>query len=280
MKLPIPIYTQRISGDSVIITQADLKEMSTAGIADTKKLIKKGQVNQAIHNWISEGIASFISADGEIITEKAEIRKISYDMPIRTAEMLAAYICIELGIEDAIEGYYECPRCHKPIISELSNDDDTRDHIGDLKHIFMEVFTDRVTLKLSSKVQLKGKSTVTKQESVYDVEEVTILHPTLKHSISASGKYGVDNDDDIRRQCAIYTEALIQINGEDISAADKVLSGMKIFTSLNKTDMRRLGIEVSKYGLGNTISKTCTKCHKTWECSIDTSNFFASAVEE
>lgn len=273
MKLPIPISS---NGD--FYSEVEISRPKTGIIADAQGLLDTGDVFSAIARFISGSTVTISSPEGKVEAIPDRIKTLTRRMPYRSAEYISMMILLLLNEEDdGIEGVYICPRCGCQIIAELDeqNDIDTRDRISELPVIFMDEPEETFTVSLNEPVLIKNKQS---DEVLYTVEELEIIHPTLENCIHAYRKHGTK--DLVRRQLAIYSEAMVKINDEEVDNKLRNLWGMFIFENLDSsTDIQTIGREVSKYGMGTSVSKDCPNCKKHFEAPINTSNFFASGLQ-
>lgn len=271
MKLPIPI-----SSNGNFYSEIEINRPKTGIIADAQGLLDTGDVFSAIARFIS-GSTDSISGEGNTEEVPDRIKTLTRRMPYRSAEYISMMILLLLNEEDdGIEGAYICPRCGCQIIAELDeqNDIDTRDRISELPVTFMDEPKETFTVSLNEPVLIKNQQN---DEVLYTVEELEIVHPTLENCIHAYRKHGAK--DSVRRQLAIYSEAMVKINDEEVDNKLRNLWGMFIFENLDSsTDIQTIGNEVSKYGMETSVGKDCPNCKKHFEAPINTSNFFASGL--
>lgn len=270
MRLPIPIFS-----NEKIYREIEIKKPNGAVLADTKKATQKGDVFLAVWIFIS-GCTSAI----EDITDKQQIKSLISKMPYRSAEAIAIKIMSDFySDDDGIEGVYQCPRCKNKIISELKEEDgikiDTRDFISQLHIGYCETDSNVIDLELSESVKLKNSAT---DEIIIEVNSLSLQFPTIENCMSAFKRIGLN--DEVRLQYMAYVDALISINGEPIDQKWKNMFGLTLFEGMKdaRKDIGKIADEIKKYGIDTTVEKRCNQCEKVWRPSINTTNFFASAL--
>lgn len=277
MKLPIPIFTK--SGKTYSDLKFQLPKPSV--LADTRKVLSKEGVYSGLKVFLS-GCVEEISNDEKTVTDKTQLKSLITMLPYRSAELVMVNIVTSYDENfNYVEGVYECPRCHEPVISELIEEDDyivdTRDVISELEVTYMEEANNLIELELTSPVLIKNKVTGDVIESISKIE---LHHPTLLDCIIADKKYGAY--DDIRTQFAIYVEAIETVNDNSVDKKYKSQFGMAIFENIKeaKNDLGKLNKELSEFGLNPNVTKYCKneRCGKQWKTPINMSNFFESGL--
>lgn len=276
MKNPIPLPVPfKYNGKGIIAVEYDRPDVGT--IADTK-LMAKENIWLATARWISGSVIAYITDDDCRIEDKSEIRSITKLMPMQSSEVLAIAVALLFNDNDLVEGVYICPRCDTPIIAEEKDGYDTRDSISDMEIIVSDGIEESITINLAEEIIIKRKSKTTKEQMDISIRKIEMKHPNINHGISAWGRFGTE--DTVRQQYAYYVEALLKIDDEEVSPRERAEYGMMIFEKIkNKDDIKALSDAVSKYGIDNTVKKKCRKCNKIWEEEINTSSFFASALQ-
>lgn len=269
MDMPIPI--KLITGR--IIREAELKRPTPGVVADTKRQAEDGNIYQAMQVFVAGCISNFTAEDGEVISDRADIRRFTASMPFRSADFIAIKAMLLHDDEDGIEGVYRCPRCGKENLAEIDSrrDIDTRDHIGALKTRLMpEPYEDGFDFTLSSELTMPDGTTVS---------TIRLRWPTLGDCIRATTKVG--RRDTIRLQLAIYAEALTQVNGEDVDAGWRSRQATWMFENLPsvKKDANEISNKMMQYGMETEVLKTCAYCGKEWQATVNTANFFASGLQ-
>lgn len=270
-QLPIPI-----ANGGKRYTHCEVVAPKTSVIADTEREAKKS-IYSGILTFVAGGIDKLYDSDGKEIDEPTVIKRICRDMPYRTAEYLAIQIVLEIDPDDGFEGYYHCPRCGQEMISEDDPEQDTRDHISDLNVTFMEEESLVFKVEIDPPLDIKDKKS---GEIIESIESLTLEYPTLGTCIAAQGKYGASGA--VRQQFAFYVDSLKQINGEEIDQKTRSQWGMYIFENLRAGKhgpLAQISENVRRYGMENSIQKTCPNCGKVWQAPVDTSNFFGSALQ-
>lgn len=262
LKLPIPI-----NFEETIYEIVETKSVLTSVIADTNKVIQRGDNYKAMQTYIAGGIEKI----GDV-TDKTRIFDLCGMMPYKSAWLVAVRLIMQDEKDDGVEGMYPCPRCGEKKICEFNEDPelDTRDYLGDLK-VDYEKTNGLIPFKLETPVIITDED---KNEEV--VETIEMEFPTLNHCSQAFSKVG--DRDDIRLQIAVYVQALKKVNGIEVDRKFKASFGMAIYERMNHSDLKKLVKEIDKYGLHTRISKSCNKCGKEFEVEINSANFFVSAL--
>jgi len=271
VRIPIPVFSAGKAYGEV-----DLGVPDAGTLADTRRALDDGNYFQAIHEFL-RGCVEAIREEGGDGMEGDQARAMVKHIPIRSAELLAIQAMLLIDADEGIEGVYDCPRCGKSQIAEYrSEDSDSRDRISDLGVAYMDGEREEAfSVSLAKPVTMKDKSS---GEAVYSASEIEMSWPTLGHAMSSYGKYGAS--DRMRRQFAIYIEATRKVNGEEVSAKWRGEYGMFTFEKMKvgPGGLGKIGREMERYGMKDTIPKTCPSCGKKWEAEVNTSNFFASAL--
>lgn len=268
MKLPIPIFH-----NGTIYDEVEAIKPKAGVLADTAEYIEKGDVFNGMFAFIS-GSVTEIKAE-KPVTSKEMIKMLIRRLPFRSAEVLAIDILMQLNIDDGVEGIYECPLCHEKsfAIKDDKVEIDSRDFIRNIPIQSMSDYQETFTITLRDSIEIKDARN---EQPLYNVESITMQHPTLQDTIRAYHKQG--NVTAMRRQLAIYTEALIKINDEIVDTPLRNLWGMFIFEKIDIASLNEIGSIVSQYGMSGTVEKVCKECGKKWDAELDTSNFFVSGL--
>lgn len=254
----------------------EIKKPSGAVIADTQKIVKTGDLFSAIKTFISGCVVGI----GDI-SDKQQIKNLVGQMPYRSAETVALKIMAEYyPDDDGIEGVYRCPRCGDKIIAELKEQDgmkiDTRDFISMLPIGYMETPEYTIDIELSEPVILRN---TLNGEIILTVNSFAMQYPTIENCINAYNKQGLD--DDVRLQYVMYAEAIKSINGQPVDQRWINSYGLPLFEGMKdvRSDIGTITEKIRQYGIQTTVPKKCRSCGKEWRASVNTANFFASALE-
>ena len=118
MKLiPVPFPTK-----GKVVTDAQLTRPTARDLANVQKATKSGNPYSAIISLVSAGVSSYQLADGSEIAEKAAVADASRDMPFQDANIVSMQIFLNLGADNMVEGYFECPRCHNILEDDQPDD--------------------------------------------------------------------------------------------------------------------------------------------------------------
>lgn len=268
MDLPIPIF----NGEK-IYNLAEIKKPTTGILTATYEANQKGNNFKAILEFVSGCIESITSLDREIIDSKSEIKRLTGMMPYISAETLALKIMAKINEDDRIEGVYECPRCGKKII-----DDSTEEmpRISELEINNMDIsdYNNEIFVSLDESVKFRNKDT---KEVIEEIEDFTIRFPTLNDCILAC--QGMREGEEVKRQLKIYANAIIKVNKIEVNKKWVSTWGTLLFNNMFPGDFRQITKAMKRYGIKQTIEKTCFHCGKIWDATINTSNFFASGLQ-
>jgi len=267
-RLPIPIFSTE-----QIYTGIKLKKPTAKTLADTNDVINSAGEYMGFRNLIAGCTESIYNSDKEIV-DPVSLKSLVFRMPNKTAEYTALQLVIDFHDgEDYVSGIYKCPLCGVNAISRLTGDVDTRDRLSLLKVSYMEEIERYITIQLSnpSIINVRGEELA--------VENLSIEFPTLEHHHKAYARYG--NTNLIKYQLAIYTESLVEVNGQPISDEWRRAYGVKIFENMPnvKKDVNKLSDTINKYGMDLRVEKICKNCGEVWQPVINTSNFFGSALQ-
>jgi hypothetical protein len=276
MELAVPIFK-----DGKIYNEVEIKKPRNSVISKAHECISKNKIFTAMVEFIAGSIESISSIEGDNIDSFSEIRKLCLKMPYLSADNVAIEIMLLIEDDDAIEGVYECPRCHHKVVTEFdaTTDEDTRDHISDLKVFFMkdilEDYKNQIDIELENPISIKNART---NEILDSVESLTLRYPTLEDCILAQRT--IKGDNDVTLQLAIYLKALVAVNGEPVNQKWLSVYGDLVFGKMLPTDTKKIGNEIKKYGMEKTSEKFCPKCNKVWRAVLNTSNFFVSGLQQ
>jgi hypothetical protein len=268
MRLVIPIFY----GDK-IFTDCELVRPGGRVIADTKKIYDQGKIFNAYHNLVA-GCITELSNDSDVINDKRKIREITLYLKQKAIEKLAIDIMLLHDDQDAVEGFYICPRCGQSIIAELSPEGiDTRDFISELEINDYESEEDSFTIELEEPYNLKKKN----GDVITSINSLSFRHNTIQDCIEAHAKYG--SHDKVRAQYDIYVKCLTAINGTPVEDKWKKSFGMFFFEEYNNNkEVNKIAQEMNKYGLQTKVEKNCLNCGKVFKVHLNTANFFDSAL--
>lgn len=272
MKLPIPIFH-----NGTVYEEVEATKPKAGVLADTAEYIEKGDVFNAMLAFIS-GSVTEIKADKPVV-EKGMIKTLIRRLPFRSAEVLAINILMQLSVDDGIEGIYECPLCHEKIyaIKDEESETDTRDFIRNIPLKSMPSldgnYADEFVITLQDPIEIKDARS---GQPLEIINSITMRHPTLQDTIRAYNKQG--NSSTIKRQFAIYAEALEKIGDEEVDNPLRNLWGMYIFEKMDVASLNEIGSIVAQYGMSGTVEKVCKECGRKWNAELDTSNFFVSGL--
>ena len=258
---PIPVSYQGMT-----YREATIRKMTAGGLADTSKMIETGDTYKALAVFAAAGLESI-----EDESDRPTIRNLALYMPYKSLEYVIIMILSLSEKDDGVEGYYECPRCHAPAVAEYSPDEniDTRDHILSFPVTTTEDTTFEYTLK--TPVEIKG------QDEVVDVvDSFEFTYPTALNCSSALSRVGLK--DKVRMQLAVLAEAVTKVNGRVVEKNWKSSYGPAVFDKLEKTDIAAITDLSMAFGIDPAVQKRCLKCQKEFKVTVDTSNFFASAL--
>ena len=267
MKLiPVPFPTK-----GKVVTDAQLTRPTARDLANVQKATKSGNPYSAIISLVSAGVSSYQLADGSEIAEKAAVADASRDMPFQDANIVSMQIFLNLGADNMVEGYFECPRCHN-ILEDDQPDDISALPITEYDIKDSEMFP-RIRSILNYPIEFRDART---KEIVEEVKSLTLHYPTLADCAKACRKTGMD--DDAILQLVIYAEATDEVNGSPIDDKYRGEWLGQAFDRMDPVDLREIGKALNEYGMKATVSKRCPKCGKVFEAGVNTADFFSSAL--
>jgi hypothetical protein len=260
IRLPIPIFSEKI------FEEVTIRRLVAGVLADTHRIVEKGDIYKAIQTFVAGGIESI----GDI-TDRPSINSLVGKMPFKSAYYLATKIIFLDEKDDGVEGYYPCPRCNEPKICEAGEDRDTRDFISDLKINYMEGKDNLFTVELDNPVEIKDES-----GGEEGILKLALHYPTLNDCSAAFNRAG--DKDKGRLQFQIYVQALEQVNDNEVDRKYKNSLGMFIFEKMDRKDIRKISDKCEEFGMKTEATKICNKCQKEFVVEINTANFFGSAL--
>lgn len=271
MRLSIPIWDGK-----GYWTDAEVRAPTPGVLADTEEAFK-ASLFRAVLVFVS-GVVAGLSGEDRSETARDAIRHLCKRMPYLTAEPLAIYSLLENDTDDGIEGIYTCPRCGTEkeclLRGEGEDAEDTRDHVRALPLRTMQETARDFLVELKEPVQVApasmgGKDPVT-------ATSFTMRYPTLADCIVAEERVGMKAGN-LRHQIETYSQALLSLNGEPVSAGMGPAWGTVLF-SRSREAMIAVAERLKPWGIDPRVRKVCGHCGKSWEESVSTSNFFASAL--
>jgi hypothetical protein len=278
MRLPLPIF----SGGNVY-TDVEIKKPKTGLLTKVNKELKEQMLYSALHTFISGSIESVSGPECETISDLDKIKNLCWDLPYGSAIFLSVKIVVLMNRgDDAVEGVYVCDKCnHKnKSVYNFRDEIDTRDHIDDLTVNYLpreEAVPD--SNKIEHEFQEPIEIKTTEGEPVLDILSMSFRFPTLKDCNRAYQRYP-SNDD--KTQFAIYLEALETVNGDDYKQIEngkfKTRYGISVFHEADMDDTADISEKMHQYGMDSGLVKTCMNCKEDFVATINTANFFASAL--
>lgn len=269
MILPIPIFYK---GNKYSNVEFDIPTADTlANVSDA--IEQQGNVFQANRIFLIGCITQI-----DDIIDKNELKILISKIPSKSAEYLIIQILLKAKPEmDKISGVYS-HICGNKIISDYKFDDgieiDTRDSISSLKVNYYKDDVNEIEIIFSEPLQIKDNET---NEVIENILSMTFQFPTIEHCINAFQKKGGNSN--TRLQYAIYLEALIKVNGNDLANNYKHIYGDMAIKKINIVDLEKLAKKINFYGINPVIEKFCPHCGVNFKALINTSNFFVSALQ-
>jgi hypothetical protein len=260
--MPIPtIYKD------VVYNKFQLRDITSGLLADVQKVIETGDTYKGL-GCFAAGVISQINDN----SDRADIKAAVNYMPYKTVEKVLIQALLQNDADDGVEGYYECPRCGAAKTSEYNSDPnlDTRDHISDLA--IKETDKTGFEYVLNKPVEIKNGD-----ETIEVVSKLEFQYPTLNHCSIALNKVGLK--DTVRMQLQVLIEAIIKVNGHDADKSWKNNYGSFVFDRLEKRDILEINRLVNEFGYNPNKIKQCLKCKKEFEVTLNTANFFVSALQ-
>ena len=269
MKLPIAAFYK-----DKIYTDVELGKPSGELLADTKEAFDEKTEFHGIHVLVSGGISVITAQDGTQETARATISSIVRNMPFRSAEHVGIQIMAGLNGDDKIDSVYQCPRCNHQVFPEISEEYDDRMRVSDIEVLQQEEPKETFDIQLEDPVEIKALNGDT---VVGPIDTLKVRYPIINDCISAA--MSIPPGKTMRRQYALYSSAIREVNGEEADDKLRKTWGVKIFEKMGMVDLRKFGRAMKMYGLKGTVHKACPKCSHEWEAPVDTSGFFASGLQ-
>jgi len=278
MQLPVPVWK-----GTAIYPSVELRAPTPDTIAATQEAVEHG-LYRAVVAFLSGCISSFTAPGAEPVDDRKEIAALVRAMPYMSAEPVAIYALLEGDADDGIEGVYPCPRCGTKVVCEfVSDEEDTRDHIrllpvtclGWAGSVFDPAQVSRtITFRMGAAVKVAEQSAGGGDE-VW-AGEFEMRWPTLADCMQAEAR--LPGKASLRQQMEIYAIAVERIEQEQLTPGVLGSYAQTMIHAMSKQDLTRLGNEMQKWGMRNTVRKACPSCGKVWEPTVATSNFFVSAL--
>lgn len=261
MKLAIPFTW---AGE--VWSEVEFRKPSAEVMADSREALESGDYFSALLTFLAGVTKSITSESGKAETDSGQIRNALKEMPAGNADHVALF-CLAQGGNDAIEGYYHCPRCRKPMICEGDN----ADSILHLEVRYCEK-DPIIEVTMTDPVVISNKAT---GDVLMSVENITLRHPTMRDYMQA---FTLSGKDSVRQQYFAYVNALLKVNGKPLQPDFQRKYGWA-FGKMNLVDMNEIAKQLLAVGLQRTVTKKCGQCGKEWEATVSTSGFFGSALE-
>jgi DNA-directed RNA polymerase subunit RPC12/RpoP len=261
MKLSIPFTA---FGQTWI--EVEYGRPTTETMADAQVVVESGDYFSTMLVFLAGIIKSLTSASGKTETDKGQIKNIVREFPAGDADHVSLF-ALGQGQNDAIEGFYVCPRCGKTIVC----DGDQMDSIKDLEIIECDP-DPMIQQALSDPVIIKDRRT---GDELMRIDEVTLRHPSVRDYIQA---FTVAGKDRIRQQAAAYANALIKVNGRPVDDEFKRQYGAWAMGKAPVDDLNSIAEKIMAVGLQRKLEKRCSQCGKVWKATVSTSGFFVSAL--
>lgn len=269
MRLPVALWNSK-----TVYTDVELRAPSAPTIAATQEAWQKGMYRGVV-TFLSGCVAAFQGPDGAEETNRDGIAHLVKRMPHASAETVAVYALLEGDQDDGIEGAYNCPRCDHQIICEyLSAEEDTRDHVRALPVLCQEQPVRTFTFTLVNPVVCLPPSVA--GEPAVTATGFTMRYPTLLDCIE--GENQVPGRGGLRQELAICTQAIEAVDGDAMTPGVLGSAAAVIMQQFGKEEMKRLRAAMGKWGIANTVRKCCPNCGKVWDATVNTTNFFVSAL--
>ena len=261
MTLPYPFKIGERAAVSAVI-----KSPTGSTLADARRAADNGEIYSALLAYVAGSVASFSMDDGSTIEGREAIKSASRDLPWFLAEWIAFRSMLKAGAQDDVDIVFACPRC----ANEYYRDDPVLVSGMTMKE---SPVIPMVAVELSEPVQFLDAKT---GEPVETVESLVFRLPTLGDCIKAASKIGVR--DDTRLQYAIWAEAIVSVNDEDIDQKWRGPWGNQVFERMEIQDVRSVSNGMAEWGIDNTVEAMCPKCGKQYRQGVPTGSFFGSAL--
>lgn len=270
MELPIPIFCK----DSVY-REVEIKKPNAGVIADTQRAAEEVDEYSSLLTFVMGCVKSITNGSAEPIIDKTRLKLILPYMSYKAIEYLSIKILLMLDDNDGIEGMYKCPRCNNMIVCEEKDDIDSRDMLNDQELLNLKDDKENVIqIKLEDPIELKNEMD---KEVIEVIETIELEIPRIKDCIAAIKKIGGMNKSNL--QLEIYSQATIKINGNDIDNKYRNRYMNSIYRKMEYSDLKEISRRINRFGLKQTKEKTCNKCSKKFIVTLNTANFFGSALQ-
>jgi hypothetical protein len=277
VKTAIPIICDGSEYVEVEVTRPD-----GGVIADANKLLSEKKYYDAMKVFVSGCITSLKDEEDNEIEDAKRIKLITGKIPFKVIEDLVIEIAKLMNPDDdGVEGVYKCPmpKCEHKILCQLTEEDDTRDFLSDIKYTCLDDDSDdrkEMLFTFDPPVEILD---VSDNQVAETVSNITMRHPTVDDCIRASSKEGYI--DEARLQYRIFVEAITKVNGEEVQKKWKTRNGMQLFLSVkNISNISDITTRTSKsFGYDPRVEKVCPSCGKRFKVEIDTASFFYSALK-
>lgn len=269
MKLPLPVDV-----DGTTYTEAVLRMPEARTVADSKRESTRGDSFAALIEWVAGSIKE-LTGDGKALAERADVKRAARAMTFETALAVALYSMAAMKKDDGISSTVECPSCGAKVRRERKEVDgeeiDTRDHLQDLSISYGEGH-ELIAIDLDQPVEILKKGT---EEPIITATQLTFRVPTMGDCSRANGRVSGDQD---RLQLAIEAEALVAVNGEEMSSSWKATFAMLLVERMTIPDANRVGKALKGFGIDPTVERRCFACQEEWEEPVNVMGFFASGL--
>lgn len=263
MKLPMPIRL-----DGKVYTDAKLQTPAASAVANARREGERGDPYMAIAEWCAGCVEFLDGPDGET----RDVKRAMKAAPWKTAVAIALYGRAEMADDDGISSVVKCPDCGERQRLEKGEEADLRDRLYALDVGYLDG-DGPVSVEMKEPVSLTLKSRGVEEEVL--VSSVAVGFPTLT---DCSRAWAASQRDEGRAQLYTLAEALVAVNGRDLSPAEKATFGKVVFERMKMPDIGAISDAINGYGIKSEVERYCQACGFSWKEDVNVMGFFASAL--
>jgi len=271
MLLPIPIRL-----DGKVYDVVDIKQPTARDVANARMEVDRGDAHLAMMEWAIGCVREIQTLTGEAISELKDIRRAMRVCPYQSAIIISAYGRVEMTKDDGIESSSKCPKCgRKNIFSQRDIDGeivDRRDHLKSLGVIYVQN-AEPFDFPLEYPITIIRETKDGRDD--LEVQSITMNWPTLA---DCSKGYASAKAEPAFAENYTYANALVSVNGEEVSASFKATYGRLIFDKMLASDVMRLSDKMLSVGIESNVTRVCEHCGDSWDEQVNVMGFFASGL--
>ena len=255
-------------------TSFELGKLKAGVIADATEEMGKNGSFAGMLKLVSGTLKSLSTEDGEEITK--DFDAIIKRAPIQTVEIISLKALTQDN-DEGIEIISTCPRCkNKKIYEDVGEEGDSDYEKNALHFADLEILSydgeQKIHVDLEEPIQIKSKG-----EVLVEVTDIDFRYPTLSDAIRGNKK--VSDNKDARKLYAIYSQAIIHVNGDDVDQAFISSWGIWVLEKMCISDIEKISKAMKACGIKKTVKRECLKCEKKWSDPVDISGFFETGLQ-